>query len=197
MGWISFMRHGTTNDNVRKHLLGCADPPLTIDGISQTKKMIDVLKRYPNQDFILSSPKLRARQTASIISAELSMNFSIDERLIERDLGKYDGLSVDDLQTIRKNNANSYVDITQDWGNTSGVEQDLTIYTRVHKIIAEKDPSKNILLITHAGVIKSFFHTIFSINEKRTGVLKIRNSGVMVFYRNFHSFSFESLINPR
>lgn len=80
---LLLVRHGETLANRRGHLLGRADPPLTSTGWRQAHELAEAL---PRPDVIVSSPLVRARQTASLLGADVR----VDDRWIELDYGPYD-----------------------------------------------------------------------------------------------------------
>src|SRR5881392_1292055 len=81
---ILLVRHGQTAANAGGLLLGRADPPLTELGHRQAAAIARVL---PTPGAVISSPLLRARQTA----AAFGLPVVEDERWIELDYGEYDG----------------------------------------------------------------------------------------------------------
>lgn len=81
-----FIRHGETDSNRRKSYLGWTDEPLSVEGrevIAQNKK------KYPDADFIFTSPMLRCRQTKEIIYGDQSCQ--IIEKWKEMNFGSFEG----------------------------------------------------------------------------------------------------------
>ncbi|HEY0107708.1 MAG TPA: histidine phosphatase family protein [Rhizomicrobium sp.] len=97
---LYFARHGQTEANVAKRFQGRSiDTPLTELGVKQAGDIAAILRRevpaYPELDFV-SSPLKRAQATMEIIRDALGMpdnGFRTDERLVEIDLGNWDGLT--------------------------------------------------------------------------------------------------------
>jgi len=81
---LILVRHGETEANARRLLLGRADPPLTTLGRKQAAALAAA---FPGPDRIVSSPLLRARDTAAAFGREVV----VDERWIEMDYGRLDG----------------------------------------------------------------------------------------------------------
>lgn len=77
-------------------MLGRADPELTEEGERQAVLLGDALAREPVAA-IISSPLLRARQTAEAIGAACGLAVGIDERLIEIDWGAWEGRATGSL----------------------------------------------------------------------------------------------------
>jgi broad specificity phosphatase PhoE len=87
---LVLVRHGRTAANAGGLLLGRLDPPLDEIGEEQAALVGKALGPVAR---VVSSPLLRARDTASHIDAPLV----IDERWIELDYGEYDGLPLNQV----------------------------------------------------------------------------------------------------
>lgn len=92
---ILFFRHGRTHLNHEQRLQGISDPPLDLEG---KNAVIESAKKIPKiYTKIYTSPLRRAQQTAYIIGDILDIPVCVDERLIERNLGSYEGLTRDEV----------------------------------------------------------------------------------------------------
>ena len=87
---VYFVRHGLTNSNVEKRMMGTrVDESLNETGIAQVKEAAKKLDR--GFDIIISSPLKRAKESADIIAAELNVPVIVDDNLKERDSGEGSG----------------------------------------------------------------------------------------------------------
>lgn len=87
---IYFIRHGQTLMNNAMVLQGRSDLPLDEKGFSQAAMVSDWFRKQGIKfDQIITSPLLRAIQTAEQVSSECAV--SLDNRLIEMDYGPYEG----------------------------------------------------------------------------------------------------------
>lgn len=93
MSQIVVVRHGRTEANARGLLLGRADPALDDVGRAQARALATAVLRSGPVDAVVSSPLLRARQTAEAFGCEVR----IDERFVELDYGEWDGRPVADV----------------------------------------------------------------------------------------------------
>jgi broad specificity phosphatase PhoE len=84
------VRHGQTTANASGLLLGRADVPCTETGLEQAAALAAAVGPV---DLVVSSPLLRARQTA----AEFGAPVEIDERWTELDYGIYDERPITDV----------------------------------------------------------------------------------------------------
>lgn len=137
---IYIVRHGQTDYNVEKRITGRIDIPLNENGRKEALELKEQLKNI-YFDYVFSSPLIRASETAKIISAKTPI---IDDRLIERDNGDIEGRLVEELHDF---------DYTSDKFHLENV---IDIQTRINSFldeIKEKYPKKNILVVTHGGVI--------------------------------------------
>jgi broad specificity phosphatase PhoE len=79
---LYLIRHGETDWNILGRYQGQADPPLNNQGLAQSKTLAESL-RNENIDIIYTSPLMRARQTAEIISNRLGVDLVVDPRFME------------------------------------------------------------------------------------------------------------------
>ena len=85
-----FARHGQTAPNRDGLVLGRADPELTEEGHRQAARLAAALAGEPVAA-ILTSPLVRARQTAEAVGAACGVPVAVDERLVEIDWGTWEG----------------------------------------------------------------------------------------------------------
>ena len=85
-----FIRHGETNWNNERRVMGQKDIPLNSKGIEQTKHAAGILKNA-RIELIISSPLVRALKTAEIISESIQKPILIMDGLKECSLGVGEG----------------------------------------------------------------------------------------------------------
>ena len=147
---IYVVRHGETEWNAINKVLGRTDMPLNDEGIKQAHEIARVLKDV-KLDVFLCSPLCRARQTADAISNETGIRYTIDDRLIEQDFGKFEG--VDRFDSEYQSAKREY------FVRYPGGESFFDLVTRVYPLIEELGDT-NALLVTHGGIcriIRSYF----------------------------------------
>ncbi len=89
---LVLIRHGETEANAARLLLGRAESPLTELGLSQAGALGELLGPVAR---LVSSPLGRARQTAGALG--LGLPVEVDERWVEVDYGAYDGQPLSDV----------------------------------------------------------------------------------------------------
>ncbi len=88
---FAFIRHGQTDWNRDDRLQGSSDIPLNDTGRAQAHEAAALL-RDGGWEVVVSSPLLRARETAEIIAGELGIELGPSyPMLIERDYGPLEG----------------------------------------------------------------------------------------------------------
>jgi broad specificity phosphatase PhoE len=92
---LYLVRHGRTNGNVLKQLIGSTDIPLDEIGYRQAERIADRLALGTRADVIVTSPLIRARTTAEIIGKKLGLEPVIAPGLVEMNFGDLEGLTID------------------------------------------------------------------------------------------------------
>lgn len=102
---LYFCRHGETEANVEGRFQGLTlDTPLTKQGEKQARHIGKILKHRlddPSALAYVASPLPRARKTMAIIREKLDLplrKFGTDKRLVEINLGAWDGLTHDEAR---------------------------------------------------------------------------------------------------
>jgi broad specificity phosphatase PhoE len=93
---LVFVRHGQTEANRTGVLLGRMDPPLNDAGREQAG-VVAARVALLEPARIATSPLVRTVETAEIVAAACGLAVEVDDRLVEVDYGKYDGLPLAEL----------------------------------------------------------------------------------------------------
>ena len=144
---IYVTRHGQTNWNVQKKVMGRCDEPLNNNGISQA---IETKNNLLNKDIdlIICSPLLRAKQTANIINEGRNIPIVYDDRIIERDFGEFEGMQTNDFDF------NGYWNYYKN-EQYQRAENIQLFFERIYNFldyIVKNYSDKNVLIVTHGGV---------------------------------------------
>ena len=177
MGKVYFVRHGQTYWNVENKICGATDIALTPYGHEQavqTGKAI--LEAGISFDEILSSPLVRASETARHISQITGKPMRIETRLTEQNFGRYESTARDgaEFQLAKQQFADRY-------GNgESMLHLAQRIYNLLDDIKADPD-GKTYLLVAHNGiarVVESYFRPMSNEEYAHFG---IRNCAVLTY----------------
>lgn len=87
------IRHGETDWNVERRLQGAADIHLNQRGRAQARAAAATLARELVSPLIVSSPLVRAVDTANALASAAGAEVEVDERLAERTYGVWEGLT--------------------------------------------------------------------------------------------------------
>jgi 2,3-bisphosphoglycerate-dependent phosphoglycerate mutase/probable phosphoglycerate mutase len=89
---LVMVRHGQTDFNVEGRMQGHLDSELTATGVDQAHRAAQLLVGY-RPDRLISSDLSRAARTAEQIGFATGLAVSLDERLRETNLGKWEGFT--------------------------------------------------------------------------------------------------------
>ncbi len=94
---LYLVRHGRTALNAQGVLRGRLDPPLDAVGTLQARALAKTLGSV-GIGAVLSSPLRRALQTAEAIAEAAGTNVLVDDRLVDRDYGRWAGLPPSEVE---------------------------------------------------------------------------------------------------
>ena len=140
-------RHGQTDWNVQKKVMGRCDEPLNEKGLEQAEETRKKLLEE-NIDLIICSPLKRAKQTAEVINDGRNIKVIYDDRIIERDFGEFEGMETKDFDfhgywNYYKNDCYKSAENIQDF------------FKRVYEFLDDitlKYKDKNLLIVAHGGI---------------------------------------------
>ena len=157
MDHFYFVRHGETVWNVENKICGATDIELTAKGHEQAILAGEkILEMGLKADKIISSPLVRASETARHISEVTGIPMEIEPRLIEQNFGRYESTPRDGLEfhEAKKDLASRF---------TSG-ESMLQVAHRIYGLLDDiKAGDKEYILVAHNGlvrIIESYFREI-------------------------------------
>ena len=183
MGSIIFLRHGQAENNVKRVLAGrTPGVSLTDDGINQAKAIAKYLEPMKIST-VYSSPIERAQKTAEIVAKHNSVDYKIDERLNELDMGKFTGFPYDE---IFKSHGNVFLKFYEGQLEIAhnGVETFSEVKKRVLSIadhVLNKHKGENVVLVTHMDPIKAMLSTVMDLKPQSLFELIIANGSLTVF----------------
>ncbi|MBM4402448.1 MAG: histidine phosphatase family protein [Candidatus Cloacimonetes bacterium] len=163
---IYFIRHGESIDDTENRYGGWADFPLTQKGIEQARETGKKLKNQGvTADIILTSPLLRAKQTAEEISKFLGLSVELFVYLKERNTyGLLSGLKKDEA-------AEKYPQLASAYENeqpVDGFEPYEQFLQRVKKLI-ELLPTlgyETVICVTHGKLLKALLNDVIGVEAK-------------------------------
>ena len=146
---LILVRHGRTIANAQALLQGHVNHPLDEVGMNQALRVGQVLNDLYPEARVVSSPLLRARQTAEAVSTTVA----IDDRFIELDYGDFDELALTDVSPDVWNQWRSDEHFRPPNGE-SLYELDLRVHQALRDL-SEEARKQDVIVVTHVSPIKS------------------------------------------
>ncbi len=152
---LGLIRHARTPWNLEKKIQGSTDIPLNPEGKEEAARWGKILISEPF-DAILSSPLIRARETALILSDRMGIPLCVDKDLREQDFGDWEGLRINDIR--EKDPKAVEFQESRGWEfRPPGGESRNRVLERVTKAFeraVKNFENQYILVVTHQSVIK-------------------------------------------
>ena len=133
-------------------------------------------------DAIYTSPVVRTVETSQIVSETIGVDYTVDERLTETEMGSLVGMRMSEI--IEK-----YDDLfhkfyyNDDALKETGLERFSSIGSRMNSMldyVAERHPDKNVLLVTHLDPIKAAITRIMDLNPEVLFNMTIKNASLTI-----------------
>ena len=158
---LVFLRHGESIGNAQSRWQGQSDYPLTDKGRAQARALA---KRWKSEDMkfdlVITSPLVRAQETANIIAKMLNLKVERDEIWLERDIGEMEGMTADEVRKIPQ------PPFTTPYDSIGGDgEGDWALFLRagqaLHNLLQR--PAGSYLIVSHGGLLNQLMHAIVGI----------------------------------
>lgn len=146
---LYIVRHGESEYNAKGLLAGITDIPLTDTGREQARQAGTQLANL-GITRIVSSPLVRAYETAEIIAEQLGFHpesILVDERLHERDFGALEGTVWSERSLV----------------GVEGLESAESVLGRAQAMLAydtSLPSSERVLFVAHASLIRAFMQLV-------------------------------------
>ncbi len=172
MDHFYYIRHGETVWNVENKICGVTDIELTPKGHEQA---IDtgrkILEMNIKADCILSSPLIRASETARHISEVTGIPMEIEPRLIEQNFGRYESTPRDGLEFYEAKK-----DLASRFGSGESM---LQTAHRIYGLLDEiKAGDKEYILVAHNGLVRIIESYFREMDNEEFSLIGIKNCEV-------------------
>lgn len=165
---ITLVRHAEVLESYIGKYNGHIDIPLSKHGKEQAQKLAQKFKNE-NFDAIYCSDLLRARQTLEPFITDTQVIFTSELR--EKSWGEHEGKSFEEIEA-----SGIIYENFEQWVGSLGGESMNTYSKRVKKYFSStilQSKNENILLITHAGFIRTLLSQIENISLEDTFKTKL------------------------
>ena len=190
------MRHGQADNNVNRVLVGRhLESHLTEQGKMQVKDTARLLKSMSISK-IYSSPVTRTIETTQIVGEELGLDYEIDDRLYEIDLGKLAGTNYDEVLNKYGNLFLSFYMGDDSVLSNHGVESFTAVKSRVRDLLDQimtRHSDHNVLLVTHLDPIKAAISYILDLKPESLYKWHMRNAALTILKQEFKTWSISAV----
>ena len=181
--YLTLLRHGESEGNISGLLQGQSDYPLTSKGVEQAKALSLLWKASGTTfDMVLSSPLIRASQTAQIIADSLHIPIEFDPVWKERDFGHLQGTVLQDIDPK--------IDFYHPYQHIGGSgESQLELYIRAGQALQKllHMPPGAYLVVSHGGILNKVIYVIMGITPQghyNSPIFHFGNTGYAQFRYN-------------
>lgn len=177
---LILVRHGETEENVKKIMQGHTHGKLTQAGIEQAKKVALRLKNEKIDKIYSSDLQRCVDTTKEIIKYHPETKIEYTPELREQKKGIYEGKTVSEMdEDARKAGIHPYEFKPE--GGESWPEMTQRMTKFIHKITHEH---KTALIISHGGAIRSFLIKLLNVPEEKWNEYKHGNTAVTILEIN-------------
>lgn len=159
MTLLYLIRHARSVWNAEGRWQGQADPPLDAIGLKQAHALADHLQEEALAA-VYSSPLARAQQTAEIIAQACHTSLILDERLKERHIGEWAGLTAAEVKE-------RYPEVFKPGWHINGPpggESQADLMARaaaVFEQIVVSHPDTTVAVVSHGGTLNAYLAHLF------------------------------------
>ncbi|MCU1638575.1 MAG: histidine phosphatase family protein [Microbacteriaceae bacterium] len=142
---IAFIRHGQTDWNAAGRMQGTSDIPLNGTGRQQARDAVDLLSGF-DWNVIVSSPLVRARETAELIADGLGLKLGRSyDLLVERHYGEGEGRTMDQILARWPD---------RDYPGLEPLDSVVARGTSALQQIADEHEGENVVIVCHGTLIR-------------------------------------------
>lgn len=175
--YITLLRHGESVGNAESRWQGQADYPLTDVGRAQARALAQRWKSEEAKfDLIITSPLLRAKETAEIVAKAVNIEVETDALWLERDNGDFAGLTPTEA---RQKFPPPVFYTPYDFVGGDG-EGDWELFLRagqaLHSLLRRR-PARY-LIVSHGGLLNQVMHAVIGVAPQAN------NSGTRFRFEN-------------
>jgi broad specificity phosphatase PhoE len=201
---VYFVRHGESVANV-EDTFSSTDPaihPLTHTGVEQVAELAETLKTV-TFEAAFCSDLLRAVQTVEILLNGRGLEYRVDQRLREHNMGVFDGRSDKSAwdalrELVRIWDEDGQTEVEPDGGESLDVLQE-RFFTFIDDLVRDaKNDDAIILIVAHVGLFWSTLPRLFTnIDRAFVRAREFGNAGVVIGAHHRGTWTCESWVGER
>jgi probable phosphoglycerate mutase len=177
------VRHGETAWNSDGLIQGYMDTDLSPTGIRQAKAIAERLAEEKIAA-IYSSDLKRAYKTGEYLASKTGHKIISDRRLRERNLGIFQGITMDEVRRLYPNEFKLYKTGGPDYVVPEGESRRQQFERAIEciKEIAKHHAGERIVVFTHGGALNCLFRYVLDIPIFAPTRFKLFNAGINTFF---------------
>ncbi len=159
------LRHGESTGNAENRHQGQADYPLTAEGRQQIERLSEYWRDLQvTFDQVISSPLVRAQESAEIIAQTLQIPLAYDPIWMERDNGKLAGLLHENAPNVVPRP--EFIPLYQAIAETG--ESQWELYLRAGQALNSitNNPPGRYLIVSHGGFLNMVMHAVIGLTPQ-------------------------------
>ncbi|WP_338867382.1 histidine phosphatase family protein [Myxococcus stipitatus] len=174
---LILLRHGETEWNALGLLQGHLDSPLSTEGLRQADALAARLSTL-SFSALYSSDLGRALETARRIATRTGHEVHPDARLRERGLGLLEGLTREEARQRHPEIFGEYATNAPDYVVPGGESSAQRLSHAVQCLgdVGKRHPGERVVVVTHGGVLSSFFRHSLGIPPNTPRAFSVRNA---------------------
>jgi broad specificity phosphatase PhoE len=177
---IVFIRHGQTDWNAGRRWQGLADTALNERGWQQAALLAQRLRNWPIQR-IYSSDLQRAATTARILGDALGLEPILDTNWRERHVGRFEGLTTDDIKAQFPDVWESLRTGPLDPPGGEAQDEVMERAATAFDALVAQHPNEMTAVVSHGGIIHATVHYALDLPPSALGRLSFRgNTGISI-----------------
>lgn len=173
---IDLIRHGepTGGNRYRGHAI---DDPLSETGWSQ---MWDAVGPFHQWNRIVTSPLQRCQAFADALGKRHGIEVIVESRFKEVGFGAWEGLDHNAVKIDRAAEYSAFIHdpVNQRPKDSEPLDDFIQRVSLAYRDIAERYRNEHILIVTHAGVIRTIIAITLNIPPKNLYRIKVNNGGI-------------------
>ncbi len=161
---IYLIRHGQTTGDLEGRYGGDYEDHLTEEGKEQSRKLAQKLKRS-GIEVLFCSPKIRAQETAEIVSKEIGCKVEVVHNIRERNMY---GILTGMVKSEAREKHPEHVEALKNHRHTVPESEDYEHFgERIQKALdaITKQPYQTIAILSHGGPISFIFREILKMGD--------------------------------
>jgi broad specificity phosphatase PhoE len=194
MTQLTFVRHGETEWNLQRRVMGHRDSALTPMGVEQARRLA-VRLRDKAFDAIYTSDLGRAKATAAILAEGRGVEIRRDARMRERRMGLFEGLTVPEMHARYPREREEYERFGAERFDGLEIENVRDHLARVWECageLASRHEGGCVLVVTHGGALTALFQKAFDVPYAAAQKAKRPNAGINIFTRASDGWTMET-----